>query len=97
MLQFIITAYDDPTDPASLERRMQVRPLHLQGAARLRASNNFITGGAFLDEQGRMAGSVMIVQFEKEEELQEWLRNEPYVTGKVWHTVEVKPFRVADV
>lgn len=97
MLQFIITAHDDVTDPFSLERRMDVRPLHLQGAAKLRASNNFIIGGAFLNEHGNMAGSVMIVQFETAEELQEWLRNEPYVTGKVWHTIEVKPFRVADV
>lgn len=97
MQQYIITAHDDLTDPFSLERRMEVRPLHLQGAASLRASNNFIIGGAFLDEHGRMTGSVMIVQFETEEELQEWLRNEPYITGKVWHTVEVKPFRVADV
>ena len=97
MLQFIITAYDDPADPLSPERRMDVRPLHLQGAAKLRASNNFIIGGAFLNEHGRMTGSMMIVQFETEEALQEWLRNEPYITGKVWHTVEVKPFRVADV
>ena len=97
MLQFIITAHDDATDPFSLERRMNMRPLHLQGAAALRASNNFIIGGAFLDENGRMAGSVMIVQFETEEELQQWLRTEPYITGKVWHKVEVKPFRVADV
>ena len=97
MLQFIVTAYDDPADPFAPERRMEVRPLHLQGAAKLRASNNFIIGGAFLDEHGHMAGSVMIVQFETSEELQEWLRDEPYITGKVWHRVEVKPFRVADV
>lgn len=97
MLQFIVTAHDDAADPFSLERRMQIRPGHLQGAARLKASNNFIFGGAFLNENGQMAGSVMIVQFETEEELQEWLRNEPYVTGKVWHSIEVKPFRVADV
>ena len=97
MQQYIITAHDDATDPFSLERRMNIRSLHLQGAAKLRASNNFIIGGALLDEQGHMTGSVMIVQFETEEELQEWLRNEPYITGKVWHRVEVKPFRVADV
>ncbi|MBE7174469.1 MAG: hypothetical protein INR73_28110 [Williamsia sp.] len=97
MLQFIVLAYDDATDPFSLERRMDMRPLHLEGAAKLRSSNNFIIGGAFLDEAGRMTGSMMIVQFETEEALHEWLRNEPYVTGKVWHKIEVKPFRVADV
>ncbi len=97
MLQYIATAYDDASDPYSPDRRMEVRPLHLEGAAKLRASNNFIIGGAILDETGRMTGSMMIVQFETEAELQEWLRTEPYITGKVWNTVEVKPFRVADV
>ena len=97
MQQYIITAHDNTTDPFALERRMEARSFHLQGAAKLRATNNFIIGGAFLDEHGRMTGSVMIVQFETEDELQQWLRNEPYITGKVWHKVEVKPFRVADV
>ena len=97
MLQYLVTAYDDATDPHSPGRRMEVRPHHLEGAARLRATNNFIIGGAILDESGRMTGSVMIVQFETEAALHEWLRNEPYITGKVWNTVEVKPFRVADV
>ncbi|MBI2611983.1 hypothetical protein HYW54_04550, partial [Candidatus Gottesmanbacteria bacterium] len=29
------------------------------------------------------------MDFPSEEKLQEWLKKEPYVTGKVWKTVEV--------
>jgi len=50
-----------------------------------------------LNDEGNMIGSVMIVQFETEEELQAWQRREPYITQKVWETVDVKPFRVAAV
>ena len=96
MLQFLITA-EDGKDEEALARRMQARPAHLENARKLKDNNHFIVGGATLDHEGRMNGSVMIVQFETEEELNEWLYHDPYVTGKVWKKVEVKPFRVANV
>jgi uncharacterized protein len=39
----------------------------------------------------------MIMQFETTEELQHWLDNEPYLTGKVWGRFEIRPFKVADI
>ena len=96
MLQYAIIARDG-TDSEALQRRMNVRPLHFQGARQLKDKNNFILGGATLDEKGNMNGSVMIVQFETEDEMQDWFEHEPYITGNVWQTIEVKPFRVADV
>jgi uncharacterized protein YciI len=39
----------------------------------------------------------MILQFESEEEFKEWYANEPYITEGVWKSIEVKPFRVAEV
>jgi uncharacterized protein YciI len=50
-----------------------------------------------LNKEGNMIGSVMIVQFETEEELNGWMKHEPYITGGVWKTIELKPFRVAEV
>jgi uncharacterized protein YciI len=50
-----------------------------------------------LNDDGKMIGSVMIVQFESEEELQTWQQNEPYITQKVWESYDIKPFKVADV
>ena len=35
-----------------------------------------------------MIGSVMVMQFETEEELEPWKQNEPYITQKIWETVE---------
>ncbi len=96
MLQYVVIARDGK-DAEALERRMKVRPNHFVGAARLKENNNFIFGGAILDESGKMAGSVMIVQFENEEQMKNWFANEPYVTGNVWQTIELKRFKVAEV
>ncbi|MGV3587904.1 MAG: YciI family protein [Adhaeribacter sp.] len=94
--QYFITAYDF-TDAEALERRMAARPAHFAGARKLKESGNFLMGGAILSPEGKMIGSSLYMQFQNEEELQQWLAEEPYVTQKVWDTIEVKPFRVAEV
>ena len=94
--QYLIIANDGKDDEA-LDRRKEVRPLHLAGAKKLKEKNNFVIGGAMLDDDGNMRGSIMIVQFETQDDFQNWYDNEPYITQGVWKTIEVKPSRVADV
>ena len=96
MNQYLVTAYDY-TDTGALERRMTVRPHHLGGAKELKENGNYILGGAMLNDEGKMIGSVMVLQFENEEALEAWKQNEPYITQKIWETVDVKPFKVASV
>jgi uncharacterized protein YciI len=94
--QYLIIA-NDGKDDGALDRRKEVRPLHLAGAKKLKENSNFVIGGAMLDDDGNMRGSIMIVQFETQEDFQKWYDNEPYIKQGVWKTIEVKPFRVADV
>ena len=96
MQQYIVYAWDG-TDNKALERRMNARPAHFECARKLKAENNLVLGGAMLDDGGKMIGSTMVVQFETEEGLKEWMKKEPYITGKVWEKIEVRPFKVADV
>ncbi len=96
MLQFAIIARDG-IDENAQDRRLNVRPLHLDGAKKLKENNQLVLGGALLDESGNMRGSIMIVQFETEEEFKAYLENEPYVKDGVWKDIEVKPFKVANV
>jgi uncharacterized protein len=96
MNQYLITAYDG-TDENALDRRMSIRPFHLEGAKKLKENGNFIIGGAMLNDEGKMIGSTMILQFENPEELQTWIDSEPYIQQGVWEKFEVKPFRVANV
>jgi uncharacterized protein YciI len=96
MNQYIVTGYDY-TDGGALERRMNIRPHHLDGAKSLKESGNYVLGGAILNDEGKMIGSVMVLQFESEEGLDAWKQSEPYITQKIWETVDVKPFKVAQV
>lgn len=96
MNQYLITAYDY-TDEGALQRRMNVRPHHLDKIRELKATNNYVVGGAMLSEEGKMLGSSMILQFENEEELDAWKQSEPYILQKIWESVDIKPFKVAEV
>jgi len=96
MNQYIVTGYDY-TDEGALQRRMDVRPHHLDAAKQLKESGNYLIGGALLNEEGKMIGSVMILQFETEEGLEAWKQSEIYITQKIWESVDVKPFKVAGV
>ncbi|GAA3325292.1 hypothetical protein GCM10020331_056570 [Ectobacillus funiculus] len=42
-----------------------------------------------------MIGSMMIVDYPSREELDNWLKVEPYVVGNVWQKLEIQPCRVA--
>ena len=96
MIQYLVTARDR-TDAEALSRRMNVRSTHFETARQLKANNNLIIGGAILDDQRKMTGSMMVVQSESEDDLLLWMRREPYIVDNVWQSIEVKPFKVADV
>ncbi len=96
MNQYLITAFDG-TNENALDHRMNVRPYHLEGVKKMKENGNFIIGGAILNDDGKMIGSSMILQFEDPQELQNWMDSEPYIQQKVWEQFEVKPFRVANV
>ena len=96
MPQFLIIA-EDYTDANTLSRRLSVRESHLKRMRAEKAEGRFVIGGAKLNEQGNMHGSMLVVQLENEEAVQQWVQADPYVTGKVWEHVNIFPFRVADV
>ena len=88
-MQFIITAYDGE---GMLAKRMEVRPRHLDGIERIK--ENVICAGGLLDDKGKMKGSVLIMEYENREQLDEYLANEPYVQEKVWQKIEVERMNV---
>ncbi len=88
-MQFVITAYDGDNMP---EKRMEVRPRHLANLARI--TDRVVCAGGLLDEDGRMKGSVMILDFDSREALDAYLDTEPYRTEGVWADVRVEPIHV---
>lgn len=96
MLQFILRGLDG-TDENAFERRNLVRPEHLKNLIPLKKSGNYILGGAILNQDANMIGSVLILQFETQTDLDNYLKTEPYVVQKVWATIEISPFKVAQI
>lgn len=88
-MQFIIKAYDGQ---GMLEKRMEVRPRHLEGMQTL--SDHIICAGGLLDEAGKMKGSALIMDFDSRKELDDYIANEPYVVEKVWEKIEIDPINV---
>ena len=94
MPQFLIIARDG-TDADAPARRQAARAAHLESIGPHVTAGNIVVGGAILDEEGTMRGSVIIAEFPSRAALDAWMRDDPYVRQKVWQSIEVQPFRVA--
>jgi len=95
-MHFLITAYDSKDSDAP-QRRQNVREQHLAGVKRLVKEGKHLFGAAILDDEGRMIGSLLVVDYPTKGALvSEWLDSEPYVLGQVWKDIEIKPCRVQD-
>ena len=95
-MQFLIIAYDG-TDEQAQARRLAARQRHMAGIERLKLEGRALYGAALLDEDQAMIGSVVLYDFDSREELEAYLKTEPYVTGNVWQTIEIRPCRVPAV
>ena len=88
-MQFMIKAYDGD---GMLEKRMAVRPRHLEGMNRL--GKQIICAGGLLDDDGNMKGSVLVLDFPDRTALDDYLKHEPYVVEGVWQTIEIEKMNV---
>jgi uncharacterized protein YciI len=92
-MQFVVTAMDY-TDADALQRRLANREAHLAGARRLIAERRFLSGGAILDAEGRMIGSTLHLDFPDQASLEQYLQQDPYVSGKVWEHIDIRPVKL---
>jgi len=72
----------------ALERRLAQRDAHLAGAKKMKEEGKLIYAVAMIEE-GKMVGSIMVLNFDTWEEFNDWKKNEPYIAGNVWEKVEV--------
>lgn len=92
-MQFSILALDFPGQEG-LDKRLKYRAEHLEGLKKLHASGHFIAGGALVDDDGKMIGSNVFLQFNDRSEFDAWLQTEPFFVHKVWQSVEVREVRL---
>ena len=87
-MQFLVIGRDGD-DEEAMERRLAARAAHIAMGDELLASGNMWYGCALWDDDNRMIGSALLMDFASEAELKQWLDKEPYVVGNVWKTLEV--------
>jgi uncharacterized protein YciI len=95
-MQYVVTAMDF-TDAEALDRRMANREAHLTGIKTMIAAGTFLSGGAILDTEGRMVGSTAHVVFDRREQLEDWVKNDPYTLGKVWDQLDIREVKLVPV
>lgn len=92
-MQFLVTAYDF-TDKEAVARRVLAREKHISFSNALIKKGQMIFGVALLDRNKKMIGSCCVYDFPTKEDLQNTLKNEPYITEKVWDKIEIKTCKV---
>jgi uncharacterized protein len=85
----------DGTDPEAVSRRLSVREKHLEGVQPAVAAGIVQMGGALLNREGTMIGSMMLLEAESEEAVRDFLSRDVYSKAKVWQSFEIYPFRQA--
>ena len=90
-MQFVINAYDGKD---AYDTRMSVRPQHLENIAGLNKAGHVICAGGMTNGEGKLIGSVLIMDFDSREMLDDYLANEPYVKANVWQDIKVEPINV---
>lgn len=88
-MQFVIKAFDGE---GMLSRRMEVRSRHFEGMEKMK--EHTLCAGGLLDDEGKMIGSLLVMEFPSRKELDEYLANEPYVVEHVWECIEVERMNV---
>ena len=93
-MRFVVLAYDGD-DPATPARRAETRPRHLQEMQPLVDDGRLLLAGAIVDEGGRAVGSMLIVDLEDRDAVDDLLMRDPYRAAGVWERFEIWPFAPA--
>ncbi|SMN10633.1 YciL protein [uncultured Candidatus Thioglobus sp.] len=83
----------------SLEKRLSVRPAHIQRLSDLKAAGRLILAGPHPaidnNEPGEagFTGSLVVAEFDCLEDAQTWADADPYLASGAYASVIVKPFK----
>lgn len=83
----------------SLDKRLSVRPAHVERLQQLKAQGRLILAGPHpaidSDDPGTngFTGSLIVAEFDSLASAQTWADADPYITAGVYQNVTVKPFK----
>lgn len=85
--------------PDSLEKRLSVRPQHVERLQELKLQGRLLLAGPLpaIDSEdpgdAGFSGSLIVAEFESIEDAEKWAKADPYVAAGVYENVTVKPFK----
>ena len=85
---FVLTCIDKP---GALQVRLGAREAHL-AYVRERVSQLRL-GGPLLDDNGDMAGSLLILEAPDRAAAEAFSASDPYTRAGLWQSVDIRPFR----
>jgi len=83
----------------SLEKRLTVRPAHLERLKQLKAEGRLILAGSHpaIDNEdpgnAGFSGSLVVAEFDTIDQAKAWADTDPYMSVGVYAQVTVKPFK----
>ena len=83
----------------SLEKRLAVRPAHLERLNQLKDEGRLLIAGPHpaIDSEdpgpAGFTGSLVVAEFESLQAADQWASEDPYITADVYESVTVKPFK----
>ncbi len=85
--------------PDSLEKRLSVRPAHLERLKKLQDNGQLVLAGPHpsidSDNPGAagFSGSLIVAEFDSLASAQSWADADPYINAGVYAKITVKPFK----
>ena len=85
--------------PNSLEKRLSVRPAHVDRLKQLTEQGRLLIAGPHpaidTEDPGEagFSGSLIVAEFDSLEDAQAWADADPYIAAGVYQQVKVKPFK----
>lgn len=94
-MQYLIIAYDNDN---SLEKRLNARDEHINRTKEFMKLGKIKTAAALIEDD-KMVGSTLFVDFENDDELNDWLESEPYVLQNVWNMedIQINPVKLLPI
>lgn len=86
---YALIGYDKPN---GLARRMEHRPDHLAHLDSL--GDKLVLAGPFLDANGDMNGSFMVIEAETQAEAEALYARDPFVSRGVFGSIEIRPYKI---
>ncbi|MEO0655436.1 MAG: YciI family protein [Pseudomonadota bacterium] len=76
--------------PGALETRLANRDAHL---AYVRETGVVEQAGPFLDDDGQMCGSLLILSVDSMDDAETWAANDPYAKAELFESVTLSPWK----